>query len=557
MMSRLAVLPLVLTLAAVSIAGCRSEAEPDAEAVVATVDGLELTADAFRRSYLDFLVTTGQNDTPEARERHLDAMVDAFLLGAEAERRGLGTDSALVAAESLARRRLVGARYYESTVLDTMAAPTDEEVERAFRLGSEQRVVRQLYYTDPDEAAAAYARLRDGSSFVEEARTLYGTQDSSAGSLGAVSYWELDDAFAEAAFSTPVGEVSAPVQTRLGIHIIRVDDRLRNPLLTESELARRRRGVESQLRLRRRRLAGDAWVRAFMEGRDVQIDRDALAALTEAMQGLGELAPDAEQAVPVADRRISLVERREVLEALTPSTPLATFVIGGERQPFTVADYVSWLGALPPSEARSRPAASLGRALRNEALARAGEAAAVGDAPEVRAELARQRRLALADALRSELRAAAPPAADTLRLAGIGRDLQLTPRETVVDFWAMPFGSRAEAEAALPALRRAAGVPPGAEAYDEQPLAAVPAYAAAVRAAPLGVPTVAAVGEGWAVVRVGAREQREAGSAAEALLPFAAEADLLRELRRTRPVRLDESLRDALLRPPSVPARSR
>lgn len=543
-----------LLLGALFVAGC-SGGDAEADPVVATVDGLELTEDDVLRSYVDYLITTGQNDTEALRERHVEALIDAYLLGAEAERQGLGQDSASQAAARLARRRLIGAHFYETSVLDTLAAPTDADVQIAYALGREQRVVRHLYFTSPEAAEAAYARLEAGRPFLEEAQALYDTDNPNAGALGAVSYWQLDDAFAEAAFSTPVGAYSPPVRSRLGYHIIYVEDRLRNPLLTEDEFARRRQGVESQLRLRRRRIEGDSFVRDFMTARNVSVNRPALLALQQAVADLeGDPPPDAQQG---GRQAFAPSERSELLGSFRPETPLATFEMDGQTQVFTLADYVFWLDVLPFDEARNRTGASLGRALRNEALARAGEAAGVGDDPAVRRELARQERLRLADVLRQRLRRDAPASADSARLGGVARGLRLAPQRSVADFWALSFPTRAAAEAALPGLRSAPGSAsgrPGFQQHEGQDLRGVPRLAAAVRAAPLGEVVLASAGEGqWALVRVSDRRVEADGSGAEALAPFAAEADLLRRLRRERPLDINAEAVRRVTTPPPAP----
>ena len=72
-------------------AGCSTD---DDDPVVVTVDGLTMTESDVLRSYIDYLITTGQNDSQALRQRHVEALIDAYLLGAEAERRGLAADSA-------------------------------------------------------------------------------------------------------------------------------------------------------------------------------------------------------------------------------------------------------------------------------------------------------------------------------------------------------------------------------------------------------------------------------------------------------------------------------
>ena len=539
-----------------SAGGCRSDDDEPTDPVVATVDGLALTEDDVLRSYVNYLITTGQNDTQALRERHVEALVDAYLLGAEAERRGLAADSALQVADARARRRLIGAYFFESSVFDTMATPTEAEVRKAYQQSREQRVVRQLYYTDPREAAAAYARLESGRPFLEEAWDLYDTTDSLAGSLGAVTYWQLDDAFAEAAFGTPVGAYTPPIRSRLGYHIILVEDRIRNPILAEDEFQRRRKGVESQLRLRRRRLEGDTAVRAFMEARDVQVNRAVLVSLQDAVRQLGELEPDAQQ----GSGALTPVQTRALTEALTPSTVLATYAWDGERVAFTLTDYVFWLSTLPPQEVRNRTGASLGRALRNDAFARAGESAGLGDEDDVAHELAKQRRLRLADALRAELRDQEVSSMDRARLGQVAGDLGIAPQQTLVDFWAVPFATRGAAEAALPALRDApesASQRAGFESFRDTPLATVRPYAAALQGAPLGEPVLASVDDAWAVVRVASRRQEAAGTGADVLAPFAAEAELLERLRRERSVQINQERVRSLTRPPPTVSRGR
>ena len=539
------------------VLGCSDAA--DEAPVAAIVDGMEMRDDDFLRSYLDYLITTGQNDTAALRRRHFDALIDAYLLGAEAERRGLAEDSALQAAARLARRRLIGARFYEQTVLDTLAAPSEADVRQAYRLGEEQRVVRHLFFRSPEAAAASYSRLEAGRPFLEEARSLYDTQDSLAGYLGAVRYWQLDDAFAEAAFSTPVGAYSPPVRSRMGYHIVYVEDRLHNPVLTEDAYARARKGIESRLRLRKRRLEGDAFVRRFMETRNVAVNRPALQALAKAIADLeGEAPADARQGT---QQVFIASDEAHILGSFPPDTPLATFELNGHRQTFTLADYVFWLDVLPFAEARHRTGASLGRALRNEVLARAGEAAGIGDDPEVRHELERLHRLRLADALRVMLREKAPTEADTSRLTRIAEDLRLSPQRTVADFWTVSFPTRDAAERALPGLRdapdRAASLP-GYRQFVGEALRGVPALAAAVRAAPLGTPVLASAGEGqWAVVLVSGRRSEPGDAGGEVLAVFAAEADLIRRLRRERPVETYEHRLQQLTTPPAVPQRTR
>ena len=89
------------------------------------------------------------------------------------------------------------------------------------------------------EAEAALKRVRDGESFAEVAKEL--SQDPGSaeegGDLGFFESGIMDPAFDEAVFSLSVGEVSEPVRTPFGFHIIKLDE-VREPIGKSFEEAR-------------------------------------------------------------------------------------------------------------------------------------------------------------------------------------------------------------------------------------------------------------------------------------------------------------------------------
>jgi peptidyl-prolyl cis-trans isomerase D len=120
----------------------------------------------------------------------------------------------------------------------------DEELRRIYdedqaRFGqAEQRSVRHLLLTvppDADDAAtqAIEAQLRDirerilaGEAFAElaQARSQDPGSTGQGGSLGTIEQGLMDPVFDSIAFSLPVGEISEPVRTRFGYHLIEVTE---------------------------------------------------------------------------------------------------------------------------------------------------------------------------------------------------------------------------------------------------------------------------------------------------------------------------------------------
>ena len=354
--------------------GC-SPPSSEKDRTLADVNGYSITIGEFDRSYVDVLIRSGQNDTPGGRYSHLNTLIEDQLWYEEALRRELDTDTSLALFIELARKRALGGRYYELEFLEHLEQPTETEIRQAFARYKQPVIARHLFYGSETEANTAYARLRTGTSFIDEAQICFQTAnfDSTAGWLGEIRYFQVDDAFAEAAFSLATGSFSAPVRSRQGWHIIKIEDRIATPIITESEFRNRKAGIASLMRIRKRRLEGDRFVRTFMEDRDVRVDPQGLRALDAALARIERR---------VSGAPVTLDDDYDTpAPPLTSTTPLATFTLNGTMQTFTAEDYFFWFSELPFREARSKPAASIGRAVRNEAFALAGiDANLEGDA---------------------------------------------------------------------------------------------------------------------------------------------------------------------------------
>ncbi len=521
--------------------------------VLATVNGETVTVDDFKRSYAGYLMTTGTNDTAANRRRHLSHLIDTYLLAQEARRQGHDATPAFQAFRDRLLKKALGGRFFETAFLDSLPAPTDAEIRRAYLNSRTKVVVRHLFYRSEAEARAAYERLRHGADFLEEARRAYHLPavDSAAGFLGPIGYLTMDDAFAEAAFALSVDSVSTPVRSRYGYHILRVEERVRPALITEDAYQYRRHGIATQLRLRRIRLEGDRFVRTFMERTNVQVDAEAVRALARALADAeDEVSPEP---LTVAEGvEVVPISTQALTEALTPETVLATYTFDGETRAFTAGDYYFWLPELPFEEARNSTGASVGRALRNEVLARAGAAAGLAADSVVTHEVAYHSRLHLAAGMQAELRRPPYTPPDDVFLREAFERLRLgTHHSWTVDFTVIPFGNRERAEAArahLEADPAAAATYPGFTAYQRAALDDHPEWRPHVLRAPLRRYLVVQSGtKGWAVLRVDAREATTPSfeelrpRLAEALAPLVREAALLRELHAAAVITIDEA----------------
>lgn len=124
--------------------------------------------------------------------------------------------------------------YRQATLLritpDDVAEQIDvplEKIEDAFsaRQGElkvpERRLVQQMVFTSEVEAKAAVTALTGGESFENVAQNLL-QLDASALTLGEVTQNDLPDELRDTVFALSLNEASAPVQSALGWHILRV-----------------------------------------------------------------------------------------------------------------------------------------------------------------------------------------------------------------------------------------------------------------------------------------------------------------------------------------------
>ena len=518
--------------------------------VLARVNDHLITVTWFEQTYINFLIQTGQNDKSDNRRIHLENLIDALLLADEYEDLGLTRSEEYQRYYERRSKSVLADRYFDEDFLSKLEPPTDAELRRTYAISKDQIVVRHLFFTNPTLAAESYARLKAGTPFLDEAQSVYDTAefDSTAGYLGPVKYFSVDDAFGVVAFNLEVGQFSEPVRTRFGYHIILVENRIIEPLLTESAYQTARGGLSSQFRLRKRRLEGDQFIRTFMEARNVDVDGNAIQALGSFLEDFAIDVTPQSSVLPSDDRNFQLDSLRLNLNL---DTVLGSFEWDGKRSNFTTGDYLFWLADLPFQEALHRTAASVGRAMRNELLARAGKESGFEDS-KAAAILDRETTQAQASFFRLYLRDHLDGQVDeslikqAFETMGMGRQLQFR-----ADYELVSFNTRAEAEN----VSRQASEGPlnlstlnGYQVGVDAPLFEIPNLAQHIRTAPLNRYVVVGLSDAWAVLMVSKREKDDINweehreSIIQRLAPFASEYQIVKRLRSESVVSVDSVL---------------
>jgi len=354
---------LVITLTLILLISCSKRAvlpfdfEPGA--ALAIVNGDTIYAEAFEETYINMLTRTGFSDSEKRRYFHLNQLIDEYLLAREARRVGL-YDSLTTTYTERTKNRTLRNVFVKYEFLSQLDQPDEHRVRFAFYRSKQKPYVRQLYFTEEAIADDYFRRLESGASFTDLANELYATvsYDSLAGFVGEISYFGVDDVFAETAYSLDAGAYSRPVRTRQGYVILYVENWKLNPIITETEFQQRSESIRFMLHQRDFQMGADSFIRAYMSGLNPAPVLENVQTLQRYLyQRLPQKVNPKEIERPVPTDFI------KDQNSLDLQAPLVTFTKEGETFVFRVQDYLNWIDSLPFEEIRTRFDASLGRAL--------------------------------------------------------------------------------------------------------------------------------------------------------------------------------------------------
>ncbi len=124
-------------------------------------------------------------------------------------------------------RWLIQSDLYQEKVLEALSADIEAEEEQVW--------ARHILLAEEEETTQVYERLEAGEGFAELAQEL--STDTGSGALGGDLGWfgagQMVAPFEEAAFSLDVGEISEPVESTFGWHVIQVLGREVRPISNE------------------------------------------------------------------------------------------------------------------------------------------------------------------------------------------------------------------------------------------------------------------------------------------------------------------------------------
>ena len=218
--------------AALLAAPAWSQSDP----VIAKVNGMEIHESDLAMAEED----VGQSPqtqalTGDARRDYLVSyLADVMLAAKAAEGKKIADQKEFKSRLAFIRNKLLMETLLQQ---EGKAAVTEAAMKKVYeeavkQMGGEQEVrARHILVPTEDEAKAVLAEVKKGTDFAELAKQKSKEPGAAAegGDLGYFGKEQMVPEFAEAAFKMEKGQVSDPVKTQFGWHIIKVEDKRTKP----------------------------------------------------------------------------------------------------------------------------------------------------------------------------------------------------------------------------------------------------------------------------------------------------------------------------------------
>jgi peptidyl-prolyl cis-trans isomerase C len=234
-LAAIAALLLVLPIAAgcskdsSSSSSSETQTSSAADPVVARVNGVDIRQSDLALAEED-LGADMQSVSPEARREHLISyLADIIMVNQAAEKKKLADNPEFKRRLAFLRNKLLMGYELQE---EAKAAINDEALQQTYNdavksIGGQEEVrARHILVDSEDEAKTLLDQIKGGADFATIAKEK--SKDPGAAEGGDLGYFTKDQMvpeFAEVAFKMYPGQLSNPVKTQFGWHIIKVEDK--------------------------------------------------------------------------------------------------------------------------------------------------------------------------------------------------------------------------------------------------------------------------------------------------------------------------------------------
>ncbi|HEX9916671.1 MAG TPA: peptidylprolyl isomerase [candidate division Zixibacteria bacterium] len=222
-MKRIALLGLLLVLMVFGLVGCAKRENK----VVAKMENREITLGELENRFFTQMKMAAASgmDIPK-QEDILEDMIKREVLIISAYKRDLDKDQKIDTLLKEREKSLLMDELFKVEIL-SKSKPTDSEVKSFYNKLKEKIRARHILVKTKTEAGSIYNQLKKGANFEQLAKekSIDKQSGQQGGDLGFFSWGNMVEPFQKTAFALKKGEISKPVKTQFGWHIIKLEER--------------------------------------------------------------------------------------------------------------------------------------------------------------------------------------------------------------------------------------------------------------------------------------------------------------------------------------------
>lgn len=222
---------IALTVLTLVLAGAGAPLAAVAEdKVVATIDGKPITEGDLAVAESEIGSDMGTMPAPQKRTSLLEFLIDNQLFAEAAENEKLAQGPDFETRLNYLRRRALRELYFDKVIKASVSDADARKVydEQVKLLKPEEEVsARHILVDTQEEAKALKDKIDKGADFAQLAKENSkdpGSKDD-GGNLGYFGHGQMVPQFEEVVFKLKKGEVSDPVKTQFGWHLVKLEDR--------------------------------------------------------------------------------------------------------------------------------------------------------------------------------------------------------------------------------------------------------------------------------------------------------------------------------------------
>ena len=254
-----------------------SKSNSGSSKVLAVVGNYKITLEQFSDRYKDYLVYSGVQDNIQLRYSILNNMVNEILLRNYDNNSRIYKNPEYKKEIKWAKKQTVLAFLKDREIYAKITAP-ENEIREAYRRSNIKLAVRHLYARTKKEADNLYHLLKIGVDFKKLAKQVFTDSilQNNGGYLGYITWGQTDPNFEDTAYSLNVGEISKPVRTAEGYSIIKLEDKIVDPLMTETDYLNKRHKIERGVKINKKKACENAYIKKIFGDNKIEYNNKSI-----------------------------------------------------------------------------------------------------------------------------------------------------------------------------------------------------------------------------------------------------------------------------------------